>query len=96
MAALKILPSETKSISLYKSLRLKFMMCCASIYFNQQHLAKKMFLNCAKIKILYASATYITKKKVQTSHLKGEIKFLYMKKKHVTKKLMYYSCAKTE
>jgi len=97
MAAIKILPSETKSINLYESSRPKFMKSCASIYFNQQHLAKKIFPNCPKIKTLYTSpATYITKKKVQTGHMKYEIKFLYMKKKHVTKKLMYYSCAKTE
>jgi len=38
----------------------------------------------------------ITKKKVQTIHLKDEIKFLYMKEKHVTKKMIYYSCAKME
>jgi hypothetical protein len=80
MAPIKVLASQTKSISLCKNLRPKFMKCCASIYFNRQRLAKKIFPNYAKIKILYTSpATYITKKKVQTIRLKYEIKFLYMK-----------------
>jgi hypothetical protein len=90
MAPSKILASQNKYINLYKNLRPKFMKCCANIYFNWQHLAKKVFSNYTKIKILYTSpATNITKMKVCLVCLKEEIKFLYMKKKHITKKLVY-------
>jgi hypothetical protein len=42
MSSIKItLASQARSISQYKNLRTKFMMCCANIYFNQQYLIKK-------------------------------------------------------
>jgi hypothetical protein len=57
---------------------------CANIYFNRQCLIKIVIPNYAKIKIPYTSpTTNIAQKKVQTIRIKGEIKFVYMKKEKI-------------
>jgi hypothetical protein len=64
------------------------MKCCTNIYFNRQCLRKEIVPRYANIKVPYTSpASYITQRKIQTLHIKGEIKFLYKKKERLNKTL---------
>jgi hypothetical protein len=69
---------------IYKNLKLKVMKCTANIYFNQQCLTKNIIPNYANISIpLISPAAINTQKKAQIQHIKGEIKFLYKKRRQL-------------
>jgi len=73
--------SQAKNIYLYKNLRIKVQNCCANICFNQQCLKLSVIPKYAQIKVRYTSpASTTTQKKIQTTHIREEIKFLYKKK----------------
>ena len=73
--------SQAKSIYLHKNLRTKVHKCRANINFNQHSLKQGVLPKYVQIKFPYTSpASTITQKKMQTTHIREEIKFLYKKK----------------
>jgi len=89
MPSFKLTASQAKSIYLYKNLKAEVQRCCSNIYFNRQCLKLGLIPKYAQIKIPYISpATIVTQKKIQTTRLKEEIKFL-CKKKDKLNKLLY-------
>jgi len=77
--------SQAESIYLYKNVRTKVQKCCVNIYFNQQCLKQGVIPKYVQIKVSYTSPTStIMQKKMRTTHIREEIKFLYKKKeKHI-------------
>jgi len=78
MLPFKFAASQAKCIHLYKNLRTEVQRCCANIYFNQQYLIQGVATKYAQIEVPYTSPASITKqKKMQTTRIREEIKFLY-------------------
>jgi hypothetical protein len=90
MNKLKIVNASRGFIHQYENVKRKLLSCNADIYFNQQCLLKRLIPKFARIKIAGNSpAKRSTKLKTQTIRIKEEIKFLYMKKPQLNRKLYY-------
>jgi len=90
MNKLKIVNASRVFVHQYENVKRKLLSCDADIYFNQQCLRKKLTPNFARIKIpSYSPAAKATIVKTQTIKVREEIKFLYMKKQQLNKKLYY-------
>ena len=90
MNKLKIVNASRGFVHQYKNVKRKLLSCNADIYFNQQCLRKKLTPKFARIKIPnYSPAAKATIVKTQTIRVREEIKFLYIKKQQLNKKLYY-------
>jgi len=82
MTSIKFIVSQPECISQYKNLRINVLKCCANIYFNRQCLKQGIVPKYANVKIPQTSpASKVTQRKIQTTCIKDEIKYLYKKKK---------------
>jgi len=85
---LKFTAGQGSSINQYKNTRSKLLKCCANIYFNKQCLPKKIIPNYAKLKFQNISpAAQLTSKESQITRIKDEIKFLFIQKDKLNRKL---------
>jgi len=41
----KLVARQASSINLYKNVRCKLLKCCANVYFNKEHVVKKVIRN---------------------------------------------------
>ena len=90
MNKLKIVNPSQGFIHQYENIKRKLLFCNAGIYFNQQCVHKKLIPRYARIKMpSYTPAAKATAVKAQTMRVREEIKFLYMKKQQLNKKLYY-------
>ena len=81
--------SSQKHLPIQENLRTKVQNCCANICFNQQCLKLGVIPKYAQIKVRYTSpASTTTQKKMQTTRIREEVKFLY-KKKDKLKEMLY-------
>ena len=90
MNKLKIINASWGFVHQYENIKRKLLSCNADICFNQQCLCKKLTSNFARIEIpSHSPAAKATTVKTQTIRVREEIKFLYMKKQQLNKKLYY-------
>ena len=88
MENFKFIAGQASSINQYKNTRSKLLKCCANIYSNKQCLAKKIIPNYAKLKFHNTSpAAQLTSKNAQSTRIKDEIKFLFVKKDKLNREL---------
>ena len=92
MPCLKIINNHTSRAFIHQqeNLKRKIYNCSANIYFNRGCLHNNIIPNFAKIKIpnTYPSSKF-TQHKVSITILRGEIKYLYIKKQQLNKQLLH-------
>jgi len=90
MNHIKIANANRGLVHEYENVKRKLLSCNANIYFNRQCYHKRLIPNFARIKIPNNSpAAKSTLRKAQTLRIKEEIKYLYMKKQQLNRRLCY-------
>ena len=85
-----VLASQAKNINNFKNLKRKVLKCCANIYFNKQCLLHGLTPKYANIRVPHTlSAAPSTQRKLMKMRLKDELKFLYIRKTELNKRLYH-------